>query len=76
MATRNGCWGRKPFEPLIPLPATYTVNLEGHAAVCKAVELIPFVFSRDCEYSKSDLGKADKGCFNEEGEVCKWRVQK
>ena len=68
----NGCYGRAPFERLIPLPATYTISIEGHHVLCDAEQMIPFVFSKDCEYTKTELGQVDKGCFKN-GEPCIWR---
>lgn len=70
----NGCFNRKPFERLIPLPATYTISIEGHHVVCEAVQMIPFVFAKDCQYTLTELGKADKRCFKD-GEPCKWRKE-
>jgi hypothetical protein len=68
----NGCFDRPPFERLIPLPAVYTISIEGHHVLCDAEQMISFVFSKECEYSKSKLGQVDEGCFDG-NKPCKWR---
>lgn len=58
-----GCHNRDKFEKLIPLPAVYNIDYEGHAVVCDAHQLIPNVFKRSCQYTLSKLGQQDKGCI-------------
>lgn len=65
-----GCKNRDNFEKLIPLPAVYNIDYEGHAVVCDAHQLIPNVFKRDCQYTLSRLGQQDRGCVG-----CKHRHQ-
>jgi hypothetical protein len=68
----NGCHNRKPFKRMVSLSATYTlvVSSEGvhHHVIAEAVQEWPFVFTRECVYTKSELGQADKG-----GIGCNWR---
>lgn len=67
---KNGCFDRKPFPGLVPMPTYYTINIQGHEVICDAVEMVPFVFAKECQYTKTELGRSDKGC-----EGCKWRLQ-
>lgn len=59
---RNGCFDRAPLADLIPVQNGWDAGL-------RRIEWIPAFGSRDCEYSKSTLGKADQGCTG-----CKWRA--
>jgi hypothetical protein len=72
MTKRNGCFNRPPLPALIPLRAVEPISISGYIVNSECVEMIPNVFSRECEYTKTALGQADKGCFYN-GEPCKWR---
>ena len=63
-----GCFNRAPFTKTVPLKSHYNISVEGHHVVCDAVELIPFVFTKTCVYTTSELGKSDIGCLG-----CNWR---
>lgn len=69
MSHKNGCYNRKPFPRLIPLPATYVINIEGHAAVCEAEQMVPFVFDKTCVYQRNDRYN-DPGCKG-----CTWKEE-
>ena len=62
---RNGCHDRKPFRPSQPVQDGYF--MDGVTRIAKMVS-VPFRMSRDCEYTKSSLGNADKGCTG-----CQWK---
>lgn len=52
MTARYGCWGRPPFAPYyLPTGAPDTPHYR-----------IPHVFTRDCRYRLTELGKADAKC--------------
>lgn len=68
-ARKNGCFNRPPFAP------TQTIGrelvLQDGALVSRPVEIPNFSAANpSCQYTKSDLGQADKGCHG-----CGWRVQ-
>jgi hypothetical protein len=65
-----GCKNRPPFPSLVATPSTYTISVSGHILDAKAQELRQFPFARDCQYTKTDLGQADKGCTD-----CTWRIE-
>ena len=65
----NGCFNHAPYPKLIPLPSVYHINVEGHHVLCDAVEMIPNVFTTDCQFTKTQLGREDKGCIG-----CSWRL--
>ena len=66
----NGCHNRIPLPNLVPLPTTYTISIQGHHVVCEAVEMVPFVFKKPCQYTLTELGQTDKGCIG-----CTWRKE-
>jgi len=66
-----GCKNRAPFPSLIPIPAVYHLNVSGHRVLAEADEMRPYPFARDCQYTKTDLGQADKGCND-----CTWRIER
>lgn len=70
MSKKNGCHNRAPLPALIPLRAVEPINISGYIVNSEAVEMIPNVFSRECEYSKGYLSKTDKGC-----DGCRWRQE-
>lgn len=55
MTRLNGCHNRPPFV------ATHVLS--------NGTTLPNFSFGKGCEYTKSALGQADKGCTG-----CKWRL--
>ena len=70
---RNGCHNRKPFveDVLVQtgsndIPAAHGATEALRFAVVKPV---PFRMARDCQYTKTTLGQADKGCTG-----CKWKA--
>ena len=63
-----GCFNRKPFPALIPLPAVQPISIDGYIVGTKAVQMVRNVFAKDCQYTLTDLGHADEGCIG-----CKWR---
>lgn len=64
----NGCHSRNEYkEKLLVQDGYHEYSGEVLARVAKMIE-IPFRMSRECEYTKSDLGRMDKGC-----EGCKWK---
>lgn len=65
-----GCHNRAPFEKTVALKANYNISVEGHHVVCDAVELIPFVFTKTCVYTTSELGQKDAKCVG-----CTWRKE-
>jgi hypothetical protein len=66
--SKHGCHNRAPLPKLVDMPAVYNISIEGHAVVCDGIEVIPFVFKRDCQYTLTELGRTDKGCIG-----CEWR---
>lgn len=63
------CNNRKPFKEMI---AVKDVEFCEHAAFptlgAPVIREIPFVMSRSCQYTASELGKVDRGC-----DGCAWR---
>ena len=57
-ASLHGCFNRAPFKP--------TTELRDHHGTL--VSSWPFRMAPDCQYTKSELGQADKLCHG-----CKWR---
>lgn len=67
----NGCHNRADYKPSYWVQDGYYDSEPGMplARIPRMVE-VPFTMSPDCEYTKSDLGRADVGCVG-----CKWRLQ-
>ena len=65
-----GCFNRAPYPRLIPLPAVYNIEVEGHSVVCDAHQLVANPFTRTCVYTTSELGQQDKKCLG-----CNWRKE-
>lgn len=63
----NGCHNRAPFKESMRVQDGLTDLRLPYAQVQRFVEK-PFRMATDCQYTKTDLGKADKGC-----DGCKWR---
>lgn len=61
----NACHNRAPFRTSQAVQDGWF--MDGVSRTPRMVS-IPFRMSPDCEYSKSDLVQADKGCTG-----CKWR---
>lgn len=57
---KNGCHNRKPF-------ITTVSSISGYVPEGTERPSWPNVMSMDCEYQKSELGKADKSCAG-----CTW----
>ncbi len=70
----NGCYNRAPFEETVDTLAVEPVPTPvggGWFYTAMAVERSwPNRFAQDCQYRKTDLGKADPGCVG-----CKWREE-
>lgn len=67
-----GCFGRKPFRETFQAQdgwtsATLTPDIVPSTRKPQMVT-IPFRMSKQCEYSLTELGKADKGCVD-----CEWK---
>ena len=67
----NGCHNRADYKPSYWAQDGYYDSEPGMplARIPRMVE-VPFSMSPGCEYTKSDLGRADVGCVG-----CKWRAQ-
>jgi hypothetical protein len=70
MATPDhyGCHNRAPYPALIPLPAVQPISVEGYVVNSEAVQYVKNVFSKDCQFTKTALGRADQKCMG-----CSWR---
>lgn len=55
----NGCHNHEPFRTTMKVQDGYTEG--GSHRIAHMVE-VPFRMSFQCEYQKTELGKADKGC--------------
>lgn len=62
----NGCFNRPPY--LATLPAQDGFYMDGYTRTPRMVAM-PFRMEKSCQYTLSDLGKADKGCAG-----CTWRT--
>ena len=60
----NGCFNRPPFkqERLVQDGWHEVRSPRGYMTREPVMVTIPFRMSPDCEYSLTDLGKADSGC--------------
>ena len=58
----NGCHNRKPFAETY---GGFGISSKTGGSI---ESVIPFVMAKDCQYTKSELGKRDAGCHG-----CKWR---
>lgn len=62
-----GCYNRAPFKPEVETVAVEPVlSLSARTGI--VYRSWPHVFTTDCQYTKSNLGKADPLCVG-----CKWR---
>ena len=61
-----GCYNRKDYRPKLMVQDGWW--LDGQARMAK-VRQIPFTMTKDCQYTKTDLGQADEGCHG-----CKRRM--
>lgn len=59
----KGCHNHSPYRESYPAQDGYYPSEPGMppARIPRMVE-VPFSMSPDCEYTKSDLGRADVGC--------------
>ncbi len=72
-ARLNACHSRKPYRATTIVQDGWTPpmgSLYGGARHPKVVG-VPFRMAQDCQYTKSDLGQADKGCIG-----CPWREER
>lgn len=58
----NGCHNRAPYPQALVMVDAGANPWEPRKVI------VPFAFTRECNYTHTDLGKADKGCTG-----CKWR---
>lgn len=65
-----GCFNREPLADMLPMPSQYTMDTGTHKVICAETVHIPNVFAKDCRYTLTELGKADKGCIG-----CRWRKE-
>jgi hypothetical protein len=68
MSDHYGCHNRASFPALLPLPAVQPIGFEGYVVNSEAVQYVKNVFSKDCQYTSTALGQADKKCID-----CTWR---
>lgn len=61
----NGCHNHPPFRTVIPMQDGW--YMDGYTRTPRMVAR-PFVNTKPCQYSKSELGKVDRGC-----DGCTWR---
>lgn len=64
---KNGCHNRRPYR------SSYLAqngNIEAGDRLIPVFENVDFRMSEQCNYTKTDLGKADKKCHG-----CKWRQE-
>lgn len=62
----NGCHNRKPFKDFVPGQDGYFMD-----GLTRYPKIVPvrFRMSRECNYTHTALGQADKGC-----DGCTWRT--
>lgn len=58
-----GCHNRAPYKEHVVIRPELVVD-----GVTPINNTFPFRMSRDCQYTKTDLGRVDAGCHG-----CKWR---
>lgn len=62
---KYGCNDRKPLKQTVTVQDGYTTT---KAARFDHMVTIPDPMTKDCQYTKTDLGQQDPKCFN-----CNWR---
>lgn len=57
--TQHGCHNRPPYKTSMPVQDGYFMD-----GVTRAPRMVPVPFrmARDCQYTKSALGQADRAC--------------
>ena len=69
-----GCHNRAPFKETVETVSVEAVPMGGMFEARQITGVVtrswPNVFTKDCQYRKTDLGKADPGCVG-----CKWREE-
>lgn len=60
-ATVNGCHNRPPFVDLVLQQSPVWDSEKGKYALPELVR-IPHRMAKDCQYTLTELGQADKGC--------------
>lgn len=67
-----GCHNRAPFKPMVETVAMEAALTPVNGAALHIPRVVhrswPHVFTTDCQYTKSNLGKTDPQCVG-----CKWR---
>ena len=66
-----GCKNRPAFRPYLGVKDGHTVKADGDSyAAFPNVRSVKFNMSRECQYTKPDLGRVDAGC-----DGCKWKAK-
>ncbi len=68
-----GCYNRAPFKETVETVSVEAVPNSGMfdgMTTAVVTREWPNVFTRDCRYRLTELGKADPGCVG-----CKWREE-
>jgi hypothetical protein len=67
-----GCYNREPFRPHVHTEAVEVMWSDKEPLPKPEVVMRswPNVFTKDCQYTKTELGKVDPGCVG-----CKWKHQ-
>lgn len=71
MASKNGCHNRMPFANHIWMQdGTMEIALHPDLPITAVpvFQYVPHRMRKDCSYTETELGQADKGCVG-----CSWR---
>ena len=71
MTHKNGCFNRAPFDSTITQQDGWCKTQPGGATKWPVLVETPHQMAKDCQYTHSALGQADKGCIG-----CGWRFSK
>ena len=63
---RNGCHNRKPYRESVPVQDGWYAD--GYTRTPRLIAS-PVRSTKPCQYTKTALGQADKGCIG-----CQWRA--
>lgn len=59
-----GCYNRKPYKP------TLWVQNGWFSTGARVMVEVPFVMSKECQYTTTELGQKDSGCIG-----CEWQFK-
>ncbi len=62
----NGCHNRKPLHQVTKVQDGWIFYGESRLP---RMEVIPDTMTKECQYTKSEVGQADPGCTG-----CKWKM--